>query len=234
MKAIFVFAHPDDETFSSGGTIAKLTKRGVDVELITATRGEKGLVGDPPVCRKEELGKVREQELRKAAKILGISKIYFLDFIDNTLYKIPLAKIAVRILEILKKENPDVVVTFNEEGGSRHPDHIRISRAATSAFDQYLRIAKKRVKLYYTANPRSLIKKFEKMGLGYTAFGKIQGTPDKEITTIINISDTVKTKIKAGRQHRTQNKDFNRLLKRRRFIKIDKEYFKLIRENLLG
>ena len=234
MKVIFIFAHPDDETFSSGGTIAKLTKEGIEVKLITATRGEKGLVGDPPVCKKEDLGRVREAELHCAAKILGISQIYFLDYIDGALSKISLLKISRKIQRILKKEKPNIVVTFNEEGGSRHPDHIRISRSATLAFSEYLKTVKKQVRLYYTANPRSLIKKFEKLGLGYAAFGRIQGTPDSEITTIINISDTVRKKIEAGKCHKTQSKDFNRLLKRRSFIKQDREYFKLIRENKIG
>ena len=85
MKFLLVFAHPDDETFSSGGTIAKLTSMGHKVNLATATRGEEGMVGDPPITTKEKIGEVREQELRNAAKILGISKIYFLGFWDGRL-----------------------------------------------------------------------------------------------------------------------------------------------------
>ena len=87
MKALFIFAHPDDETLSSGGTIAKLFKKEVDVKLITLTKGESGECGTPPFCQQDEVGKTRENELRQAAKILGISKIYFLGYKDGFLIK---------------------------------------------------------------------------------------------------------------------------------------------------
>lgn len=231
MKVVFVFAHPDDESFSSGGTIAKLVQGGVTVKLITATRGEAGSVGNPPLCQLKELGKVREKELRTAAKILGIVEIYFLDFIDGTLKKIPLAKITKKILAILEKEKPDAVITFNIDGGSRHPDHIRISQAATQAFKKYQITAQKHVRLYHTAMPQSLIKKYQKLGFEYRAFGKIPGTPDEEITTAININKTFKTKIKAVMSHQTQHQDWERFLKRSQKLNLKTEYFQLIREN---
>ncbi|MDO8658745.1 MAG: hypothetical protein Q7K55_08440, partial [Candidatus Levybacteria bacterium] len=131
----------------------------------------------------------------------------------------------------LKIENPDIVVTFNKEGESRHPDHIKISKTATLAFEQYLRNAVKHVRLYYTANPRKLVREMRKAGFSYTAFGKIKGTPDSQITTVIDVSETMPVKIKAIKCHRTQNKDWERFLKRREMFKIDKEYFRLILEN---
>ena len=71
---LFVFAHPDDETFLTGGVASKYTDEGVRVVLASATRGESGKVGDPPVCSREELPAVREEELRRAAAILGIAE----------------------------------------------------------------------------------------------------------------------------------------------------------------
>lgn len=233
MKVIFIFAHPDDESFSSGGTIAKLTKKGVVVKLITATKGEAGSMGNPPFTTRAELAKVRQQELANAAKILGISQIYFLHLIDGTLDKIPVRKIVEPILTILKKEKPDMVITFNKEGGSRHPDHIKVSKAATSAFKQYINITGKSVKLYYNVLPKTLLKIFDEKGLGYSTFGKIKGTPDTQITTIIDISDTIETKIRALKCHQTQKADWERFLKRMTVVNLRHEYFRLILENQL-
>ena len=185
MKILFVFAHPDDESFSSGGTIAKLAKKGEKVILVTATRGEAGEVGDPPLTTKENLGKAREKELRSAARVLGIKRTIFLDFIDATLEN-HTKDLKKTILSIFKKENPDVVVTFDRHGGSNHPDHKAISNAATKIFEKYMGSSKKHVSLYHTAVPRSYLRKYEKAGLVYKAFGKMKGTPDPDITTIVD------------------------------------------------
>ncbi|MCL5432954.1 MAG: PIG-L family deacetylase [Patescibacteria group bacterium] len=231
MKVIFVFAHPDDESFSSGGTIAYLTQNNVSVKLITATKGETGQVGDPPVTTKRKLGELREKELRNAAKVLGISQIYFLGFIDGTLHKIKPEVIAKKVLSILKREKPDIVVTFNEEGGSKHPDHIQIHKSATIAFSDYLKKANKHVRLYYSTNPKSLVKKFDEIGLSYNIYGKILGTDDGLITTPIDIKSTLNKKINALKCHMTQKHDWERFLKRVDLLKFYHEYFRLVSEN---
>ncbi|MCL5970681.1 MAG: PIG-L family deacetylase [Patescibacteria group bacterium] len=231
MKVIFVFAHPDDESFSSAGTIAKLTQKGIEVKLITATRGEAGQVGSPPIATPENLGKVREEELRMATKVLGISELYFLDFLDGALKETNLKLISDKILEILNEEKPDAVVTFNEEGGSRHPDHIRVHEATADAFKEYMKDSQKLVRLYYTASPRSFIEKLKKSGIMYSSYGEIKGTPDREITTVIDISDMVDKKIEALMSHKTQHKDWEKYIKRKDHPEFKKEYFKLITEN---
>lgn len=231
MKVIFVFAHPDDESFSSGGTIAKLTKEGNIVKLITATKGERGELGNPPMTTKENLGKTREQELGKVAKILGISKIYFLDFKDGTLSKIPKKLLIDKIYSISQLEKPDVIVTFNKEGGSKHPDHMMISVCATEAFGKYLRRAKKHVRLYHSEIPKTLLMKLSQDGIDYKAFGPIKGTHLSKITTIIDISSTLDLKIKAIKCHKTQNQDVERFLRRSNHKEFSFEFFKLIKEN---
>ncbi len=234
MKFTFVFAHPDDETFSSGGTIAKLTKQKHKVTLITATKGEAGEPGNPPITTREKIGEVREQELRRAAKILGISNIHFLGFIDGKVRYTRNKKLEGKILSILKKENPDVVITFDKSGGSNHPDHKAISRATTKIFEEYKKFAKKHVRLYHTAMPRSFVKRFEKQGLGYSAFGKVRGVTDKNITTLVDIEKTLSTKIKALKEHKTQHQDWERFLKRVDVVNFKHEFFKLIDENELA
>jgi len=233
MKVLFIFAHPDDETFSSGGSISKLTSSKHSVSLICATKGEAGEVGNPPLTDKKNLGKFRENELKNAAKILGITKIHFLGLIDGTLHKINTQKLVAAIFPIIKREQPDVVVTFDSTGASNHPDHIAISQASTAAFDKYLTLTKKYVRLYHPPIPKSSLAKLKKAGLSYNAFGKIKGVEDKSITTRINIKKEFLTKSKALKQHKTQHKDWERFFKRNLVVDLNHEYFTLIKENNL-
>lgn len=233
MKFLFVFAHPDDETFSSGGTITKLTQNKHTVNLITATKGEAGEPGNPPITTREKLAEVREQELRRAAKILGISTVHFLGFIDGKLRYARNKKLEGKILAIFKKEKPDVVITFDKTGGSNHPDHKAVSRTTTKVFEEYKNFAKKHVRLYHTAMPRSFVKKFEEADAGYNAFGKVRGTKDNNITTSVNIEKTLQIKIKALKEHKTQHQDWERFLKRVKAADFKYEFFKLIDENEL-
>ena len=227
---MFVFAHPDDETFSSGGTIAKLVNKH-KVKLITATKGEAGEPGNPPITTREKIGEVREQELRRAAKILGISEIFFLGFIDGKLRYVRNKKLEGKIISIFKKEKPDVIITFDKTGGSNHPDHKAIGRAATNAFFEYKNLINKNVKLYHTAMARSFVKEFEKQGLGYNAFGKVKGVIDKDISTIVDIEKTLDIKIKALKEHKTQHQDWEKFIKRVEKSNLKQEFFKLIHEN---
>lgn len=233
MKYLFVFAHPDDETFSSGGTIALLSKAENTVSLICATRGEAGELGTPPIATKENIGEIRESELRNASRIIGIKTIYFLNYIDATLKKVSRKELSAKILTLLKKEKPDVVITFDESGGSNHPDHIAMSHATSIAFDAYLKITTKTVKLYHTAIPKSYLAQYANTKLEYKAFGKIHGVDDERITTIVDISKTYKDKLKASACHRTQNKDWNRFLERAKVMDLKKEFFRLVKENNL-
>ncbi len=234
MKALFIFAHPDDETFTSGGTIAKWVKEGREVKLVCATRGEAGQRGDPPVCTQQELPKVREQELRVAAKILGISQIYFLDFIDGTLHEASTNLLENKILEVLKKENPDIVVTFDPGGITNHPDHIAISHASTNAFNAYAKKAGKSVKLYYTVLPQSNLDVLKKAGLGDVSFGGLQATPDAEVTMIHDVAHFYTQKIEAFKCHKSQHQDFEKFLEWGKHIDQRHEHFRLIRENKAG
>ncbi|MGA2967904.1 MAG: PIG-L family deacetylase [Candidatus Levyibacteriota bacterium] len=231
MKFLFVFAHPDDETFSSGGTIAKLVKANQKVVLATATKGEAGEPGNPPITTRDKVGEVREQELRRAAKILGISTIHFLGFIDGKVRYVRNKKLEGKILSIFKKEKPDVVITFDKGGGSNHPDHKAVSRATTKVFEEYKNLAKKHVRLYHTAMPKSYIKLFQKQGLEYNAFGKVKGVRDEGITTVIDIEETIDKKIKALKEHKTQHQDWERFLKRMDKNRFHHEFFKLVDEN---
>lgn len=130
---LMCFAHPDDESFFAAGTARKYVEAGVRVVLCCATRGERGSVGDPPLATIDSLPQVREQELRNAAEILGIPELVLLDYRDQELAAAPPAEICERIGALIRQHRPEVVMTFDPNGGNRHPDHMAISRFTADA-----------------------------------------------------------------------------------------------------
>jgi LmbE family N-acetylglucosaminyl deacetylase len=141
-----VLAHPDDETFGTGGTLALYAHAGASVHLICATRGE---VGDaPPELLRgfRDVGDLREHELRCAADHLRLASVRFLGYRDSgmpgspdnqhprALAAAPLEEVAGRIVAQIRELRPQVVITFDPIGGYFHPDHIAIQRATSLAF----------------------------------------------------------------------------------------------------
>jgi len=133
-RIVVVLAHPDDETFICGGTIARYASEGHRVTLVCATKGEQGRrLGIPPVATRESLPLLREVELKEACQSLGISRLVLLGLRDKTLEIQPEGALAGRVLTWLRTEDADEVLTFHEKLGG-HPDHNAIGAAATAAF----------------------------------------------------------------------------------------------------
>lgn len=130
-RLLFVGAHPDDETFMFGGTLAKYAAEGVQVSIVCATRGERGKTGD--VCSVEDLPRVREQELRSACGALGVHDVRFLSYIDKELSKAPVDKIRRELVEAIRGIKPQIVITFDPNGLNLHTDHRAISRFVSDA-----------------------------------------------------------------------------------------------------
>ena len=133
-RLMCIFAHPDDETLGVGSTLAKYAHEGVETFLLTATRGERGWHDVPP----EDpglagMGRIREQELRAAARILGLKEVCFLGYVDGELDQVPPAEIIPRIVCHVRRVRPQVVITFAPDGTYGHPDHIAISQFAAAA-----------------------------------------------------------------------------------------------------
>jgi LmbE family N-acetylglucosaminyl deacetylase len=134
LKLMCVLAHPDDESLGTGGTLAKYAAEGIETYLVTATRGERGryLDGkDHPGL--EAMGRIRETELRAAARELGIRDLWFLDYVDGDLDRADPGEAVGRIVNHLRRVRPHVVITFGPEGGYGHPDHIAICQFTTAA-----------------------------------------------------------------------------------------------------
>jgi LmbE family N-acetylglucosaminyl deacetylase len=133
-RLMCILAHPDDETLGLGSTLAKYADQGVEIHLLTATRGERGWHEVPPQYPgPQEMGHIREQELRAAAEILGVCDVRFLDYIDGDLDQAPPAEIIPRIVAHVRRVRPQVVITFAPDGAYGHPDHIAISQFTTAA-----------------------------------------------------------------------------------------------------
>ncbi len=130
---LFCFAHPDDETFLVAGIASRYAEEGVHLALATATLGEAGKCGDPPVCSREELPAVRERELRAAASLLGLGDPALLGYHDRELPNAPPDEIRRKLVTIIREHRPQVVVTFDPNGSNAHPDHIAISRFTSDA-----------------------------------------------------------------------------------------------------
>ena len=133
-----VLAHPDDESLGVGGTLAKYASEGVDVFLLTATRGDGGRYrGHRQDDRRHPgpaaLGSIRETELRAAASVLGVREVSLLDYHDQHLDRAKPRDAIADIVGHLRRIRPDVVVTFGPDGAYGHPDHIAISQFTTAA-----------------------------------------------------------------------------------------------------
>jgi len=134
LRLLAVLAHPDDESLGFGGTLARYASEGVEIHLVTATRGERGRFGllpggGDPV----EVGRVREAELRAAAAVLGVCQVSVLNYPDGALDTVDATSAIRAVVSHLRRIQPDVVVTFGPEGAYGHPDHIAISQFTTAA-----------------------------------------------------------------------------------------------------
>jgi len=143
---LFVGAHPDDETFGPGGTLARYGAAGVTVVYACATRGEVG-AADPEHLRGfASVGDMRWAELTCAARELGLAQVVHLGYRDSgmsgspenrhpdALVMAPPQEVAGRVVAVIRHVRPQVVVTFDPIGGYGHPDHIAIHQATARAF----------------------------------------------------------------------------------------------------
>ncbi|MBI2867548.1 MAG: PIG-L family deacetylase [Chloroflexi bacterium] len=194
-RILGIFAHPDDETSSCAGTFMRYAGEGARITVVTATRGEKGALGTSGLTiARQDLPKVREQEQRAVARLLGVADIIYLGHIDGEVKDIPQQRLTARIQEVMEQTQPQAVITFGPLGISRHPDHIAVSRAATAAFAQYQRQAKNGAALYYVAIPKRFV---EQVKLD------LDGV-ETQLTITIDISPYRARKVQALRMYRSQ------------------------------
>lgn len=229
-----VLAHPDDESFGPGGTLARYAREGVTVHIAIATDGAAGSVVAGYEDSREQLATVRAEELKKAVNILGAT-LHNLGYRDSGYVGDPanqhpaafiqadLSEATGRIVALIRTIQPQVVITHDESGGYFHPDHIMCWKITRPAFfaagdpNQYPHLgpAFQPQRLYYTALPNSWLKIFTFLmrlrGQDPTKAGRNQdidltkiGQPMGQIQARINIYKDWETKLAAGAEHKSQ------------------------------
>lgn len=145
MNILAFFAHPDDETVLVGGILALLAHKGFSVHYLSATRGEGGELGEPPVCDRDQLGDVREQELVCAVQALGGRSLTFLGYVDPTVgsdeqlfpYTDNLTMLAGQVAASIRQFQPIAVFTHGSNGEYGHPAHLLTYAAARIAVESF-------------------------------------------------------------------------------------------------
>lgn len=207
-RLLLVFAHPDDESVFAAGTACRVVAHGGRVGLVTATLGDRGKAGQPPVCAPGELARVRQQELMEAARIIGVSTLRVLGYPDRGLTHAPTDTIRRQLVEVIRAFRPQVAVTFDPNGSNLHPDHVAISRfagdAVTAAAD---------ARWFPELGPAWAIQRLV-WTLPVRPWGLLQTTdPAAEpgVDFAVDVSPWVAEKEAALRAHRTQHLNLERI-----------------------
>ena len=204
---LFCFAHPDDESFSGAGTAMRYAAAGARTALVTATLGQQGKCGDPPICTPEDLPRVREAELRQAADIIGFEQLHLLGYQDKALADAPQETVRRTLVEIIRRLRPQVVLTFDPDGFNRHPDHIAISRYTSDA------VAAAKDRRWYpdTGEPHAVERLLWTPLLApWEAVAVHDLTTQPSVDFAIDVSAWYDRRVAALRAHRTQHGSIDR------------------------
>lgn len=197
-RILCFFAHPDDETFGPGGSLALWASRGAHIKIISVTSGDAG-----QNATSSPTGQVRVQELRSAAKILGVRQVTIWNYPDGRLTNADLPALSRKFARQIKSFRPDTIITYNFNGVSGHLDHIAVSSAATKAFlDTHIA---RRLFYYSTSRHNS-----NQMG-GYFIYFPPGLTPD-QADLVVDTSSVWDIKVQAMRQHQSQIADVRHIL----------------------
>ncbi|MEU5263032.1 N-acetyl-1-D-myo-inositol-2-amino-2-deoxy-alpha-D-glucopyranoside deacetylase [Amycolatopsis sp. NPDC021455] len=228
-RLLFVHAHPDDESITTGATIARYAAEGAEVTVVTCTLGEEGEVM-PDLFQLEglrshaadQLGGYRVAELMAACAALGLSRHRYLGGIgrwrDSGMAGTPSAshpraftggspeEQAAQLAELLDELQPQVVVTYDAFGGYGHPDHIRAHEITMAAAPR----AKSVERVFHTVAPRTAVRAgLAALRAGDPVFDvpeddELPTTPDEEVTTVLDVAAYLPAKLAALRAHATQ------------------------------
>jgi LmbE family N-acetylglucosaminyl deacetylase len=206
-----VFAHPDDESLACGGTLARLSDAGARVVLLCASQGRKGAISDPALVPDGDLGRVRAEELRAAASVLGIADVVILDHPDGDLRWADAPLFDGEITSAIRDYRADAVITFDDDGLYWHLDHVGIHERTWDAVEA---LGADAPSLYFVTIPKGVIRHVvdAAISMGWTrpASGPWAIVPDafglhsKPPTVVIDVSDWVGRKLEAVSCHRTQ------------------------------
>jgi LmbE family N-acetylglucosaminyl deacetylase len=206
-----IFAHPDDESLACGGTIARAADAGARIVLLCASLGERGSISDPSLVPDGDLGRVRADELRQAAEVLGIAEVRLFEHPDGNLRWADVPELHTEIVSAIRDCRPDAVITFAEDGLYWHVDHIGIHERTCTAVRSLQGDAPA---LYYVTMPKGAMRHVVEAaiasgwagpssgpwGIVPDAFGSVARRP----SFVVDVRNWVPRKLAALRCHRTQ------------------------------
>jgi LmbE family N-acetylglucosaminyl deacetylase len=208
-----IFAHPDDDTYGVGGTLALHAGSDLDVTVVMTTSGEAGQIADPSLATRATLAAVREAEDRASWEPLGVEPtLHLLRYPDSGVADVPREDLVAAYVEVLLAALPDVVVTFGPDGVTGHEDHVAVGSAATDAFHA-ARVQTEGGfhRLLYTVLSRARLEDFnvELVARGMEPMDPTRpftprGVPDERIGVSVDCSAAFGAKLEALRCHRTQ------------------------------
>ena len=198
MKLLAVFAHPDDETFGPGGTLARYAVEGHEIRLLTFTRGEAGSLGPARNLTPRELGRLRTLELECAARALHVSSQRICDLPDKKLGELPAETGVSVIRQEIGAFRPDLVVTFHIAGISGHPDHRTVARWCLEA-------------VRGNGRPRLLGFGLSEEQTRRVGFRELLPIPEAELTHVIDVSPYLEHKLEPIRCHKSQSELWEKL-----------------------
>ncbi|MGA2260768.1 MAG: PIG-L deacetylase family protein [Acidobacteriota bacterium] len=199
MKILAVFAHPDDETFGPGGTLSRYSLTGHTVRLATLTHGEAGSLGPAKHLTMRELGRLRAEELRCAAKELHLSGLNLYHLPDGKLAELPAEHGLTIIRQEINTFLPDALITFHAAGISGHPDHQTAARWCLQAVQEQ------------TNPPRMYAYGISSEQARRISHRKLTPIPDDEITHVIDVSQYLDYKFSAIRCHQSQSEAWEKI-----------------------
>ena len=227
-RLLAVFAHPDDESFGTGGTLARYSREGVEVHVCTVTDGAAGSysVDEPAPGKTLSLADLRRQELACACQVLG-AELHTLNYRDsgmpgtpenqhpNSLFQADLDDVATDLLRVIGQVRPHVILTHDPSGGYSHPDHIKVNQAMCRAWDRLAEIGWRPLRLYYAVIPRSSLRWFmlimRLFRRDIRRFGQNRdvdlsdiGVPDEQIHVRLDVGAFLAIKERASACHKSQ------------------------------
>jgi LmbE family N-acetylglucosaminyl deacetylase len=231
------FAHPDDDVYQIGGTLA-LDPRGFDTTFVFATSGGAGPITEGSGVTRHTLASVREREQAAGMVALGVAertRARFLRHPDYRVPEVPFARLASELEDLMREFRPHVVVTFGSDGLTSHHDHIRVGEACTRAFHAAREGAARGdfARLLHTALPRSDVDRFYAVlarlhDRGYGDEGdlfNLVGVPDERIAVQVDVSRVRDVKLAGILAHATQRCEWERIPEPARWIHLDRESF---------
>jgi LmbE family N-acetylglucosaminyl deacetylase len=230
-RLVGVFAHPDDDVYSIGGSLA-LQRDRLDVTLVFCTSGEAGPIWVDGVER-VDLGSVREREQATSMAALGIhADVSFLHHPDFHLPEVPFEVLVGQVEKVFRRVRPHLVVTFGPDGWSGHHDHTRAGEAADAAFHRARPDGDPGARLLHACAPMSVVDRFDaQLRAGgdpdreARSLLALRGVPDDAVAVAVDTRPVRETKRAGIEAHRTQIGEFERLPESLRWIVLDTECF---------